>query len=337
MTSGSRANGGTSRGARARTAAPMRAAQIQGPRSASVLRVERPEPGPDEVLVRLEGSGVCGSNGSLWQGRDWFRYPCEPGAPGHEGWGRVEARGEEVEDVEVGSRVTLLSYRAFAEYDVAKAASVVPLPAELDGEPVPGEALGCAMNVFRRSDVRPGQDVVVIGVGFLGALLVQLASRTGARVFAVSRRAFARDVARSCGASETVAMDATAAATVLEATRGGGCDRVIEAVGQQDALDLATALTAEGGRLVIAGYHQDGLRHVDMQTWNWRGIDVINAHERRPEVYVEGMRLAVEAVRSGGLDHRPLVTHRYELSDLGLALDALHERPGTFLKAVVSA
>ena len=82
-------------------------------------------------------------------------------------------------------------------------------------------------------------------------------------------------------------MDASAAAAILEATRGRGCDRVIEAAGHQEGLDLGTALTAEGGRLVIAGYHQDGLRHVDMQTWNWRGIDVINAHERRPEVYVE--------------------------------------------------
>ncbi|HET9251718.1 MAG TPA: zinc-binding dehydrogenase [Candidatus Eisenbacteria bacterium] len=322
-------------------AAPARgtmwAAQIQGPRSASVLRVDRPEPGPGEVLVRLEGSGVCGSHGALWEGRAWFQYPCEPGAPGHEGWGRIEALGEDVEELEVGARVTLLSYRAFAEYDVAKAPSVVPLPPELDDDPLPGEALGCAMNVFRRSDVRPGQDVAVIGVGFLGALLVQLASRTGARVFAVSRRAFARDIARRCGATETIPMDGSAAASILEATRGRGCDRVLEAVGHQEGLDLATALTAEGGRLVIAGYHQDGPRRVDMQTWNWRGIDVINAHERRPEVYIEGMRLGVEAVRSGALDHRFLVTHRFSLSELGGALDAIHTRPESFLKAVVSA
>jgi threonine dehydrogenase-like Zn-dependent dehydrogenase len=315
----------------------MWAAQIQGPRKASVLRIDRPRPGPDEVLVRLEGSGVCGSHSALWEGRDWFQYPCEPGAPGHEGWGRIEALGEDVLDLELGSRVTLLSYRAFAEYDVAKADSVVPLPPELDDDPVPGEALGCAMNVFRRSDVRPGQDVAVIGVGFLGSLLVQLAARAGARVFAVSRREFARDVARRCGAAETFDLSAASASTILEATRGRGCDRVLEAVGHQEGLDLATALTAEGGRLVVAGYHQDGLRKVDMQTWNWRGIDVINAHERRSEVYVEGMRLGIEAVRSGALDHRPLVTHRFALSELDHALDALHARPESFLKAVVSA
>ena len=323
--------------ARARARARMRAAQIRGPGSAGTIEIERPEPGPGEIRVRLEGSGVCGSHSTLWEGRDWFQYPCEPGAPGHEGWGVVDRLGDGVEDVPVGSRVALLSYRAFAEYDVAPAPSAVPLPAELDGVPMPGEALGCAMNVFRRSDIRPDHDVAVIGVGFLGALLVQLASRTGARVFAVSRRPFAREVASACGASEAVAMDDSAAATILAATGGRGCDRVLEVVGYQSGIDLATTLTSEGGRLVIAGYHQDGTRHVDMQTWNWRGIDVINAHERRPEIYVEGMRLAVEAVRTGAMDHRPLLTHRFELGALGQALDALRSRPDSFLKAVVVA
>ena len=54
-------------------------------------------------------------------------------------------------------------------------------------------------------------------------------------------------------------------------------------VGKQWPLDLAGELTRERGRLVIAGYHQDGPRQVNMQLWNWRGLDVINAHERDPE------------------------------------------------------
>ena len=48
-----------------------------------------------------------------------------------------------------------------------------------------------------------------------------------------------------------------------------------------------------------------------MQLWNWRGLDVINAHERDPEVYVEGMREAVEAVAAGRLDPSPLYTHTF--------------------------
>ena len=82
-------------------------------------------------------------------------------------------------------------------------------------------------------------------------------------------------------------------------TGGRFCERVIEATGKQWPLDLAAELTAERGRLVIAGYHQDGPRQVNMQLWNWRGLDVINAHERDPAIYVHGVRAAVAAVAGG--------------------------------------
>ncbi|HWI41462.1 MAG TPA: L-iditol 2-dehydrogenase, partial [Verrucomicrobiae bacterium] len=92
---------------------------------------------------------------------------------------------------------------------------------------------------------------------------------------------------------------------------------------------------AERGRLIIAGYHQDGPRSVNMQLWNWRGLDVINAHERDPRVYVEGIRLAVEEVASGRLDIAPLCTHSFPLGELGAAYRAMMERPDGFLKAMI--
>ncbi|MFP5297011.1 MAG: L-iditol 2-dehydrogenase, partial [Alphaproteobacteria bacterium] len=76
-------------------------------------------------------------------------------------------------------------------------------------------------------------------------------------------------------------------------------------------------------------------RTVDMQLWNWRGLDVVNAHERDPAVYVEGMREAVEAVASGRLDPRPLYSHAYPLDRLGEALDATRDKPDGFVKALV--
>src|SRR5690606_31798195 len=94
-------------------------------------------------------------------------------------------------------------------------------------------------------------------------------------------------------------------------------------------------LTAEGGRLVVAGYHQDGPRQVNMQLWNWRGFDVINAHERDPAVCMRGLREAVEAVACGRLDPAGLYTHTYPLERLGEALDATRDRPEGFLKALV--
>jgi threonine dehydrogenase-like Zn-dependent dehydrogenase len=118
-------------------------------------------------------------------------------------------------------------------------------------------------------------------------------------------------------------------------TGGTGCDRVIEAVGKQWPLDLAGELVREGGKLIVAGYHQDGPRQVNMQMWNWKGIDVINAHERDPAVAMQGMRDAVAAVASGRLDPTPLYTHQYSLDQLGDALDATRDKPGAFVKALV--
>jgi threonine dehydrogenase-like Zn-dependent dehydrogenase len=247
--------------------------------------------------------------------------------------------GEEVRGVAVGDRVAALSERAYAEHDVARADAMVAIPRQLTDMAVPGEPLGCAMNIFARSDIGPGQTVAVVGIGFLGALLTRLAATAGARVIALSRRPFALEVARTFGAHETIPLGdpSRAIERVRTLTSGRLCERVIECVGNQGTLDLAGELTAERGRLVIAGFHQDGPRQVNMFLWNWRGLDVVNAHERDPRAYVAGMRAAIEALAAGTLDPTPLITHRYSLDELDLAFAAAVERPDGFLKAIVEA
>jgi threonine dehydrogenase-like Zn-dependent dehydrogenase len=74
---------------------------------------------------------------------------------------------------------------------------------------------------------------------------------------------------------------------------------------------------------------------VNMFLWNWRGLDVVNAHERDARQYVQGMRDAVDAVAGGRIDPRPLFTHRYGLDELGAAFEATASRPDGFLKAIV--
>jgi threonine dehydrogenase-like Zn-dependent dehydrogenase len=316
----------------------MRAAVLKGPGRMSVQDVARPEPGSGQVRVRLEGCGVCASNLTPWEGPEWQQFPTEPGSLGHEGWGLIDAVGEGVAGLSVGDRVAALSYKSYAEYDIAEADAVVRLPDSLNGQPFPGEPLGCAMNIFRRSDIEAGQTVAIVGIGFLGALLTRLATDAGARVIAISRRQFSLDIAKQFGAAEVIPMDDHNAIIerVKELTEGKFCDRVIEAVGKQWPLDLASELVKERGKLIVAGYHQDGPRQVNMWLWNWRGIDVINAHERDPAAYAQGIRDAVEAVASGRLDPSPLYTHTYALDQLDEALDATRDRPDGFLKALVT-
>ena len=315
----------------------MRAAVIVEPGQVQVLEAPIPEPQAGEVRVKLEGCGVCASNLSPWAGQPWFSYPMQPGQLGHEGWGTIDALGPDTQGFQVGQRVAMLSNHAYAEFDVAPINSIVALPRELDGADFPGEPLGCALNIWKRCHVQRGDTIAIVGIGFLGALLSRLAVNDGARVIAISRRNFSLDVARSMGAYEAIAMSETwrVVDEVKRLTGDKLCDVVIEAVGKQEALDVASALCKERGRLVIAGYHQDGLRSVNMQEWNWRGLDVINAHEREHQVYIEGISQAAQAVAEKKLEPSSLYTHRFALEHLGQALDATRDRPDGFLKALI--
>lgn len=320
------------------SASTMRAAVLTAPETLAIIETPLPHPGPGEVRIRLEGCGVCASNVEPWAGQPWSTYPGEPGGLGHEGWGVIDAVGEGVAGLSRGDRVAALSGRSYAQYDVASAGAVVKLPPALAHGPFPGEPLGCAFNIFRRSDIQPGQAVAIIGIGFLGAVLTRLASEAGARVIAISRRASSLDLARHYGAAETIPMDDhwQIIERVKALTGEVLCPRVIECVGYQWPLDLAGELVGFGGRLVIAGYHQDGPRQVNMQMWNWKGIDVINAHERDPARNLQGLRDAVDAVASGRLDPAPLYTHSYPLDRLGEALAATRDKPDGFVKALVT-
>jgi threonine dehydrogenase-like Zn-dependent dehydrogenase len=291
-----------------------------------------PEPGIGEVRMQIHGCGLCGSNLAPWQGLPSLQYPLAAGELGHEAWGVVDRLGEGVDGVQPGQRCAFLSSRAFAEYCLTSAATLVSAP---PGAAIfPGEALGCVFNIARRSEIRPGDNVAVIGVGFLGALLIQLARNAGARVIALSRRPFSLAIAERMGAADILStVDAQAAARqVMQRTGGAGCERVIEAAGTQASLDLASEIVACGGRLIIAGYHQDGPRQVNLQSWNWRGIDVINAHERSVERNVAGVRAAAEAIAAGTLDPSPLYTHEFSLAQCAEAFETLARRPAGFVK-----
>src|SRR5215469_9250958 len=94
----------------------MRAGIIVQPRWAEIRTAAAPHCASNQLLVRLEGCGVCGSNLPVWEGRPWFAYPLAPGAPGHEAWGVVNEIGTKVREFRPGDRVALLAEFGFAEF-----------------------------------------------------------------------------------------------------------------------------------------------------------------------------------------------------------------------------
>ena len=316
----------------------MQAAVLTAPGTMTTTTVPRREPGSGEVRVRLEGCGVCASNVEPWEGQPGSTFPGQPGGMGHEGWGVIDALGDGVTGTAIGDRVAFLGGHGFAQYDLVTADQLVVLPPSLAGRAIPGEPLGCAFNIFRRSAIEAGQWVAIVGIGFLGAVLTRLATDAGAKVIAISRRQESLDLATRFGAVEAIPMHDHQGIIdrVMALTGGRGAERVIEAVGKQWPLDLAGELVADGGRLVIAGYHQDGPRQVSMQMWNWKGIDVVNAHERATAVQMQGLREAVAAAATGRIDLDALVTHHYPLDRLDDALAATRDKPQGFVKAWIS-
>src|SRR4051812_21109218 len=280
----------------------MRAAILTAPRTIEVRETTLERSSHDEVLVRVRACGVCGSDQNAWRGVQGVTYPQSAGAPGHEIEGVVLESDVTATNLPVGSRVTGLAQNGYAELVVARASELVRVPDSVSDAPVLGEPLACAANVASRA----GTDapVAVVGFGYLAALVAQLAL-VGRDWIAITQREESRSLAKRLGARAAFGLDE------VPQSAWESFPLVIEAAGTQRTLDIATWLTAVRARLVIAGYHADGPRTVDMRTWNWKGLDVINAHERAPDAYMRGLREGLRIVTERRLDLGPLITHRF--------------------------
>ncbi len=322
-----------------RPAAPlasMRAACIVRPGVMQVEEVPIPQPGPTQVRLKVKGCGVSGRFLAKWRGVAAQSYPCPAGESDAEAWGTVDAVGKQVRGIKPGDVVAAISWRAHAEYDVAEASSVLRLPSALSDTPFPSRSLAGACNVFEHCRIEAGHVVAVVGVGFLGALLIRLASDAGAEVVAVSRRPFSLSVAREMGASSVMELEEPADVWkhMPAPLNHHLCDVVVETAGKQATLDWAARLTKAHGRLVIAGQH-DGPRQVDLQLWNQRSLEVFNAHHADPASLLQGMQHASDALSSGRIAMAPLLTHRFGLDQLEAALDLGERRPLGFVKALI--
>jgi NADPH:quinone reductase len=307
----------------------VRALTLRGPRDAVIVDTAEPQPGEGELLLRVHACGVCGSDLNAWRGVTGIEYPLPAGAPGHEAWGEVVAVGPGVREACVGQLVTGLAANGFAELTVARADEVLRVPSRLGQAPVLGEPLACAMNVVRRAGIGDGDRFAVVGFGYIAALIIELLPLGAGGWIALSRREDSRALALRCGAEAAYGFSS------VPPDLWDSFGVVIEAAGVQQTLDYATWLTAYGGRLVIAGYHADGLRTVNMQSWNWKGIDVINAHERQPSAYVRGLREAFDRLASRDLDLAAFHTHSIPLVDAAQAFALAESRPPGFVKALV--
>lgn len=294
-----------------------------------------PVPDRDEVRLRVSVCGVCTSELDMWQGRTG--HATFPWYPGHEVSGMVEEVGDDVGWPAIGEPVAAwVTTRGFAEEVIVRAEHCVPL----DGFPVElslAEPLACAVNAIELADIALGDDVLVIGAGYMGLLLLQLAAQQGPRHLLVADvRDEALERARRFGATHVVnAAAGSPAEAVSELTDGRGVDVAIEATGTQPALSLLGDVTRMSGTVAIAGYHQGDPRTIDLATWNWKAFRIVNAHFRDVGVIMRGIRAAARLMASKRISMEPLVTHRFPLERIDEAFATAVAKPEGFVKAVV--
>lgn len=264
-----------------------------GPIETDVLRlgdVATPEPGPGQILIRVEACGVCRSNLHMIEG-DWVAngVPAKsPIIPGHEVIGTVVALGEAVTSPSVGTRVGVqplwstcmrcewcLSGReqlcpqkeitgetvdgGYAELMLATAAHAYEVPENLDSaEAAPLFCPGItAYGAVEAAQLRPTASVAVFGIGGVGHMVVEIAALFGGEVVAVSRNPVHLDLARSLGATRTVDSSAGDAGAVIR--RNGGVDAAIVFAPSDAALAQAIEATKPGGRIVLGVFAQPGV------------------------------------------------------------------------------
>lgn len=268
----------------------MKAVRLEAVGSIALREVGKPSAGPDDLLVRIEACGVCGTDRHLFHGE----FPCKPPVtPGHEFSGIVEAVGAAVLGFSVGDRVTgdpniacgrckhchtgrvnlcsnlnaigIHRDGGFADYVVLPQKQAFLLPADL--KPTHGafcEPLACCLHGVDLAAIKPGASVAVLGGGVIGLLTVQLAKLAGATTIILStRQASRRSLAEDIGATATVD---PGAADVIDAVAGpsglvpGGVDVVFECAGVRDTVEQSMRLARAGGTVIIVGVVPQGMK-----------------------------------------------------------------------------
>ncbi|MEV4470925.1 zinc-binding dehydrogenase [Nonomuraea salmonea] len=313
----------------------MRIAALRGREKWVVEEAPVPVIGPDEVLVRVVASGVCAS-----ELEPWLTGPPQGAARylGHEVSGVVAEAGADVSAFSAGDRVGVwVTERGFAEYVAVRAEHCFPAGSGPLDEAL-AEPLACAVNAVEAAGVRLGDDVVVIGAGFMGNLVQKLAALRGPRQLIVAdARADALERAARLGATRTVDVTRESLPDVVHALTGGrGADVTFECTGTQRALTACGDTTRMSGTIAIVGFHQGADRSVPLAYWNWMAFTLVNAHFRDVNVIMRGMATGMRLLAGGVLSMDGLVSHRFPLEEINAAFAALRDKPDGFVKAVVT-
>jgi L-iditol 2-dehydrogenase len=339
----------------------MRALVFYGPGDLRDEQVEVADPGPGEVVLRVEAALTCGTDVKTLRRGHPVMIPRVPTVFGHEFAGTVAAVGAGVPGVREGDRAVaansapcrvcppcvagrpnlcedlLFVNGAYGEFITLPArlvgVNLVRLqPATAAARAAFAEPLACALGGVERARVEGGQTVVVFGHGPLGCLLAMVAAARKARVIIVGKRGWRLDQVRTLGVAEV--LDATATEDVVAdlraATAGRGADVTIDATGRPEVWSQAVDAVGRGGCVVFFGGCAPGTTvSVDTRRAHYEELALLGAFHHTPEL----IRRAVELLEANTVEPEGLITHRRDLDGVREALEMMAR--GEALKVLI--
>ncbi len=337
----------------------MRAAVYQGAQRFEIQDLPTPEPGPGQVLVKVNRSAICGTDVHA------FMYDIAPAGSviGHEIAGVVAQVGPEVTRLSEGQRVVAgggdpppgvsspmrtgprYSYRTmgftggatggYAEYQLLPEWRPTVIPDNVPDEVAAlTEPCSVAVRAVRRSAIRLGDTVAVLGAGPIGMLVVQAAMAAGATRVLVSEPAPARAAAAmDLGADAVInPVEEDAVARLVELTDGHGPEVVFDCAGLQDTLQQAFDATRRNGQVVLVAVPWEPLP-VDPVDWMGREVDFRVSFASDPEDW----RIALDLLSSGRISAEALMSEAsfIDLEEIQEAFEGLM-RPSSQLQVVIN-
>jgi len=338
----------------------MKAAVLYGVRDLRLEDVPKPEISDNEVLIRVNACGICGTDIHIYRG-EWKTNT--PIILGHEFSGVIADVGREVKGLNIGDPVVAepnipcgscyfcrMSERnyfcenleatgvtvngAFAEYVKVVASNVYKLPKgyNLD-EAALIEPLACCVRGIDQAKIKIGDTVAIIGAGPVGLILLQLALQSGASMVIQTDMEDSRlRLAKKLGADHTINVtEEDPVESIKELTGGYGVDVAIEAVGKPEAITQAMRATQRGGRLVIFGVSPEDA------VWKVRPFELydkeltIKTSYRSPYTFQRAVKIAV----SGRVRLKTLISHIFKIDKVHRAFEVAEKRLEGAVKVLV--
>ena len=320
----------------------MRVAMYYNNRDVRLQEMPRPKPGAGEILVKIMGSGICGSDML-----EWYRIKKAPIVLGHEIAGEVAEVGAGVRRFKPGDRVVVSHHvpcntcrycmagnhtvcetlhttnfdpGGFAEYvrvpsiNVDRGTFLMPDSMSFE-EGAFCEPLACVVRGQRNAGLKPGQSVLVLGSGISGILHILLARAAGAgRIIATDVRKFSLEKAKECGADFVLNASEDVPARVRELNDGRGADLVVVCTEPLSAFKQGLESVDRAGTVLCFATTKPGVDLPVPINQFWRNsVRVMSSYANSPY----DLEVAMELIRAGRVEVRPLISHRLGLAETG--------------------